>query len=85
MLKRKIYSKLVEWKNTSQGETALLINGARRVGKSHICKEFGENEYKSYILIDFANVPKEIVELIENESYDLDIFFLKLSAFYSVT
>lgn len=85
MLKRKIYSKLVEWKKTSQGETALLINGARRVGKSHICKEFGENEYKSYIMIDFANVPKEIVELIENESYDLDIFFLKLSAFYSVT
>ena len=85
MLKRKIYSKLKDWKNNSNGKTALLISGARRVGKSHICREFAKNEYKSYIMIDFANTPKEIIDLIENESYNLDIFFLKLSAFYGVT
>ncbi len=85
MLKRKIYSKLKDWKNMSLGKTALLINGARRVGKSYICREFAKNEYKSYIMIDFANTPKEITVLIENESYNLDIFFLKLATFYSVT
>lgn len=71
-----------EWKKISDGKTALLIDGARRVGKSYIVKKFAENEYRSHILIDFGNVPSEIIDLFENESYDLDLFFIKLSAFY---
>lgn len=83
MLKRKIYDELVSWKNNSCGQTAVLIDGARRVGKSYIAEEFAKNEYKSYIIIDFGNAPKDILELFENESYNLDLFFAKLSAFYS--
>ncbi|MDO4765612.1 MAG: AAA family ATPase [Eubacteriales bacterium] len=84
MLKRKIYEKLLEWKEKSEGKTAILIDGARRVGKSYICREFAKREYKSSIIIDFANVPKDISDLFEKESYDLDLFFVKLSAFYGV-
>jgi uncharacterized protein len=83
MLKRKIYSDLVSWKNKSKGTSALMIDGARRVGKSFIAEEFAENEYKSYILIDFGKAPKDILNLFENESSDLDLFFAKLSAYYS--
>lgn len=50
-MKRKIYQKLLHWKNTSNGNTALLIDGARRVGKSYIAEEFAKNEYSSYILM----------------------------------
>jgi len=82
-LKRKIYNRLVEWKNNSNGETAILIDGARRVGKSHIAEQFAKKNYKSYIIIDFGNTAKEILDLFENESSDLDLFFAKLSAFYS--
>ena len=53
-MKRKIYEKLLDWKHKEAGRTALLIDGARRVGKSYIAKEFAETEYKSYILIDFS-------------------------------
>ena len=83
-LKRKIYQELIKWKIESQGESALLIKGARRVGKSYICEEFGRNEYRSMILIDFTKVTKEILDIFINESYDLDLFFLKISAFYDV-
>lgn len=58
-LKRKIYNKLIEWKENEHGRTALLIKGARRVGKSHIVERFGSNEYKSYLFIDFANIEKD--------------------------
>ena len=58
MLKRKIYDKLVEWKRQSDGATALLIDGARRVGKSYIAEEFAKHEYQSYILIDFGKALK---------------------------
>ena len=60
-----------------------MIDGARRVGKSFIAEEFARNEYKSYILIDFGNAPAEILELFNNESSNLDLFFAKLAAFYS--
>ena len=80
-LRRKLYDTMLEWKRSSGGKTALLIDGARRVGKSYIVRQFGEQEYKSMIMLDFANVPKEITDLIENESHDLDLFFSKLSAF----
>lgn len=83
MLKRKIYNELIDWKNKSNGATAIMIDGARRVGKSFIAEEFARNEYKSYIMIDFGKAPKDVLELFENDSYDLDLFFAKLSAFYS--
>lgn len=82
-MKRKIYGQLLEWKNESKGRTAMLIDGARRVGKSHIAKLFAEKEYKSHIFIDFGNTTKEILDLFINESYNLDLFLAKLSAFYS--
>lgn len=83
MLKRKIYDHLLSWKRNSNGNTALLIDGARRVGKSYIAEVFARQEYKSFIIIDFGNAPKDILELFLNESSDLDLFFAKLSAYYS--
>ena len=69
VLKRKAYQHLLDWKNTDNGATALLINGARRVGKSHLCKQFAQNEYRSSIIIDFANTHKIVRDAIENDSY----------------
>ncbi|WP_434311527.1 ATP-binding protein [Hominifimenecus sp. rT4P-3] len=83
MLKRKIYDDLLDWKRKSKGQTALLIDGARRVGKSYIAERFAENEYKSHIIIDFGNAPQDILDLFSYESSDMDLFFAKLSAFYS--
>ena len=83
MLKRKIYDELLAWKQRSSGQTALLIDGARRVGKSYIAELFARQEYKSHIIIDFGNAPKDILDLFDNESGDLDLFFAKLGAFYS--
>ena len=82
MLKRKIYDSLVAWKNRSCGKTALLIDGARRVGKSYIAEQFAENEYKSYIIVDFGNLPKDVLALFENDTTDFDLFFAKLVLFY---
>jgi predicted AAA+ superfamily ATPase len=84
-LKRKIYDDVLAWKKRSGGATALMIDGARRVGKSFLCAQFAKNEYKSHIIIDFGNAPKDILNLFENDSSDLDLFFAKLSAFYSKT
>lgn len=83
-MKRKIYSKLLEWKNQWEGRTALLIDGARRIGKSWIAEEFGKNEYKSYVLIDFNNVGEEIIELFERYLTDLDTFFMRLSLYTGI-
>lgn len=85
MLKRKIYDELIAWKRNSNGATALMIDGARRVGKSFIAEKFAKAEYKSYILIDFGKAPKDILDLFINDSSDLDLFFAKLAAFYSTT
>jgi len=82
VLKRKIYADLLDWKNTSDGKTAMLINGARRVGKSYICRQFGENEYKSMIFIDFSKPSKIIKEIFENDINDFDVFLSKLSTHY---
>lgn len=65
-------------KEKSKGKTALLIDGARRTGKSFICEEFEKNEYRSYIIVDFGNISKEIIDLFENETNDLDLFFILL-------
>jgi len=81
-LKRKLYKELLNWKNYSNGSTAMLIKGARRVGKSYICEQFGKNEYKSVINIDFSNAPNEIKDYFYNETNNFDTFFNKLSAFY---
>ena len=85
MLKRKIYDELIAWKRSSNGATAMMIDGARRVGKSFIAEKFAKTEYKSYILIDFGKAPKDILDLFINDSSDLDLFFAKLAAFYSTT
>jgi hypothetical protein len=77
IFKRKIYSEIREWKDKYSSKYALLIRGARRVGKSTIAREFAKNEFKSYILIDFAHTSKEIVELFD-DTYNLDFFFLQL-------
>lgn len=77
MFRRKIYDKLLEWKTESDGRTALLIEGARRVGKSTVVEEFAKNEYESYILIDFSRASKAVKELFEDIS-DLDYLFLQL-------
>ena len=81
MFKRKIYDKMLEWKEDSEGRTALLIEGARRVGKSTIAKQFAENEYESYILIDFSKVSESVRELFDDVS-DLDYLFLQLQLQY---
>lgn len=83
-MKRKIYNKLVDWKKSSDGKTALLIEGARRVGKSYIAEEFAKNNYKSYILIDFAFAPNRIKELFYEYADNLDTLFMYLSEFYNV-
>ena len=83
MYKRKIYDALLSWKKESDGNTALLIEGARRVGKSTIVEEFGKNEYDSFILIDFSIAPKTVVDLFEDMS-DLNYFFLQLQLQYRV-
>ena len=71
-MKRKIYEQLKEWKTTSNGTTALLIEGARRVGKSYIVEEFARNEYESYILVDFNRAGQQVRSLFDNLD-DLDL------------
>ena len=78
-MKRKIYNKLLEWKNQWQGKSALLIDGARRVGKSWIAEEFAKNEYRTHIIIDFNDVRSEILDIFNNHLFDLDQFFSLLS------
>jgi len=75
LFKRKIYSQLLSWKNQSNGKTALLIEGARRVGKSTIVEEFAKAEYKNYILINFTDASTKIKNLFRNHLDDLDVFF----------
>lgn len=83
MFKRKIYDKLVEWKNESCGKTALMIEGARRIGKSTVAEEFAKNEYDSYILIDFSLAPQSVKDLFEDMT-DLNYFFLQLQLRFHV-
>ncbi len=84
-MKRKIYEKLIEWKENSAGKTALLIDGARRVGKSYIVRKFAEENYRSYIIVDFNKVSDEVKNLFDNYLNDLDDLFLYLSNFFNVT
>ncbi len=83
VFKRKIYNEILEWKENRSNKYALLIKGARRVGKSTIAEEFAKNEFKSYILIDFAHTSKEIIGLFD-DMYNLDFFFLQLQQFTGI-
>ena len=84
ILKRKMYNKLLTLKKELNGKKAFLIEGARRIGKSTICEEFGRNEYKSYILIDFAKCSNEVKDYFVKHMNDLDTFFMLLSTYYGV-
>lgn len=83
IFKRKIYDRLLEWKQQQDGKTALLVQGARRIGKSTIVEEFAKNEYESYILIDFSKCPAEVKKLFDDIS-DLNFIFLRLQLIYGV-
>jgi predicted AAA+ superfamily ATPase len=82
-IQRKAYDRLRAWKNESQGKSALLIEGARRIGKSTIAKRFGEREYKTYILVDFNKVSRKILENFDTNLNNLDVSFQTLSLEYN--
>ena len=84
IFQRKIYQKLIEWKETARGRTAVLVEGARRVGKSTIVERFAQQEYESYILIDFNKASPSIIALWDDLT-DMNRIFLKLQQTYSVT
>lgn len=84
IFKRKLYNKLLAWKHQAAGTKALLIEGARRIGKSTLVEEFAKNEYRSYLLIDFNKVSDSVVSAFNNYMNDLDTFFLILSSEYGV-
>ncbi len=83
VFKRKIYDELLHWKRTDEGRTAVLIQGARRVGKSTVAEEFAKNEYETYILVDFAACSAEIRDLFDDIS-DLSRIFMRLQLEYGV-
>lgn len=83
IFKRKIYTKLLKWKQESNGESALMVQGARRIGKSTIVEEFAKNEYSSYLVIDFNKASATVKSLFE-DLMDLDFIFLQLQTIYNV-
>lgn len=85
IFRRKIYDKFLDWKNEAGGKKALLVEGARRIGKSTIVEEFARNEYKSYILIDFAKASEEIKGYFNEYLNDLDTLFMLLSVNFGIT
>lgn len=84
IFKRKLYDKMLDWKQSSQGRSALLIQGARRVGKSTIAEQFAKNEYESHILIDFSKCSKDIRNIFDDIS-DLDFVFNRLQVSYGIS
>lgn len=83
VFKRKLYNRLLEWKQVQNGKTAILIEGARRVGKSTLVEQFAKNEYESYILIDFNEASNEVKALF-SDLMNKDYIFLQLQAMYNV-
>ena len=81
--RRKLYDEMLQWKQQRNGSTALLIRGARRVGKSTLVTEFAKNEYDAHIIIDFSNASKQINALFE-DMMDLDLFFFQLQNIFNV-
>ena len=84
-MRRKIYDKLLEWKRTSDGRSAFMIDGARRVGKSWVAEEFARNEYEAYLFIDFSKAPSKVKRYFNEYMEDLDTFFMYLLNTYGVT
>ena len=84
-IQKKDISKLLNWKNECNGEKAILIEGARRIGKSTVAEEFSKAEYDSYILIDFAKEDKTVEGFFLNYLNDLDTFFMLLSTYYGIS
>lgn len=82
-MRRKIYDDLRRWKERDNGKSALLLQGARRVGKSYIVEEFGKTEYKSYILIDFNRVDQQVKDMFLYDLNDMNTFFLKLTTLFN--
>lgn len=78
VFKRKIYDKLLEWKREMSGNYALLIEGARRIGKSTIVEEFAKNEYEDYLILDFGKEGEAVRNIFENDLNDMDVFFRNL-------
>lgn len=83
IFKRKLYDRLLEWKRVQNGKTAILVEGARRVGKSTLVEQFAKNEYESYILIDFNEASNEVKSLF-NDLMNKDFIFLQLQSLYNV-
>ena len=84
-MERKAYAHLLEWKETMHGSTAIRLDGARRVGKTYLVKEFAKNEYKSSLYIDFSLADRKIKDIFVENARDLDLLFNKLSRAYGVT
>lgn len=82
-MKRKVYDTLLKWKENKDG-TALMLEGARRIGKSYIAEELGRNEYRTYLKIDFSIAPEEVFDLFDHYLHDLDTLFERLQVFYGV-
>lgn len=83
IMRRKMYDGLLQWKKKNHGESALLVQGARRVGKSYLVEEFARAEYRSYILIDFNLVDSQVRDMFLHDISDIDTFFLKLTTFFN--
>ena len=83
IFKRKIYNRILQWKQESNGETALMIQGARRIGKSTIVEQFAKDNYSSYLIIDF-NKASATVKSLFDDLMDLDFIFLQLQTIYNV-
>lgn len=83
IFKRKAYNRMLQWKKERAGATALLIQGARRIGKSTLAEEFAKNEYKSHLLIDFSVAPAEVFDLF-NDISDLNYIFFRLQLIYKI-
>ena len=81
-MRRKIYDSLLKWKQEKNGSTALMIEGARRVGKSYIAEEFARNEYDSYILIDFSKAPTRVRNWFDEYLEDVDTLLQNIQLHY---
>ena len=81
-MRRKIYDRLLQWKREKDGTTALMIEGARRVGKSYIAEEFARNEYDSYILIDFSKAPQRVKDWFDEYLEDVDTLLQNIQLHY---
>lgn len=81
-MRRKVYDRLLQWKREKDGTTALMIEGARRVGKSYIAEEFARNEYDSYILIDFSKAPKRVKDWFDEYLEDVDTLLQNIQLHY---